>query len=51
VVETVRSLRSIALPAYGPTALGSIGTGAVLPVVVLSGLPPDEIGNGITRSR
>jgi MFS family permease len=36
VVETVRSLRSIALPAYGPTALGSIGTGAVLPVVVLS---------------
>ncbi len=36
MVETVRSLRSIALPAYGPTALGSIGTGAVLPVVVLS---------------
>jgi MFS family permease len=36
VVETVRSLRSIALPAYGPTALGSIGTGAVLPVIVLS---------------
>ena len=32
----MRSLRSIALPAYGPTALGSIGTGAVLPVVVLS---------------
>ena len=36
VVETVRSLRSIALPAYGPTALGSVGTGAVLPVIVLS---------------
>lgn len=36
MVETVRSLRSIALPAYGPTALGSVGTGAVLPVVVLS---------------
>ncbi len=36
MVETVRSLRAIALPAYGPTALGSIGTGAVLPVVVLS---------------
>jgi MFS family permease len=36
VVETVRSLRSIALPAYGPTALGSVGTGAVLPVVVLT---------------
>lgn len=30
------SLRSIALPAYGPTALGSIGSGAVMPVVVLS---------------
>lgn len=30
------SLRAIALPAYGPTALGSVGTGAVLPVVVLS---------------
>ena len=36
MVETVRSLRSIALPAYGPTALGSVGTGAVLPVIVLS---------------
>ena len=36
MVETVRSLRSIALPAYGPTALGSVGTGAVLPVVVLT---------------
>jgi MFS family permease len=36
VVETVRSLRSIALSAYGPTALGSVGTGAVLPVVVLT---------------
>jgi MFS family permease len=36
VVEPVRSLRSIALAAYGPTALGSVGTGAVLPVVVLS---------------
>jgi MFS family permease len=36
VVETIRSLRSIALPAYGPTALGSVGTGAVLPVIVLS---------------
>ena len=36
MAESVDSLRSIALPAYGPTALGSIGTGAVLPVVVLS---------------
>ena len=36
MVERVESLRAIALPAYGPTALGSIGTGAVLPVVVLS---------------
>lgn len=36
MVETVRSLRAIALPAYGPTALSSVGTGAVLPVVVLS---------------
>jgi MFS family permease len=36
VVEPVRSLRAIALPAYGPTALGAVGTGAVLPVVVLS---------------
>ncbi len=34
--ESVERLRAIALPAYGPTALGSIGTGAVLPVVVLS---------------
>lgn len=36
MVEPVRSLRSIALAAYGPTALGSVGTGAVLPVVVLT---------------
>ena len=36
MAESVGSLRAIALPAYGPTALGSIGTGAVLPVVVLS---------------
>ncbi len=35
-VEPVLQLRSIALSAYGPSALGSIGTGAVLPVVVLS---------------
>jgi MFS family permease len=36
VVETVRSLRSIAVPAYGPSGLSAIGTGAILPVVVLS---------------
>lgn len=35
-VEPVRQLRSIALSAYGPTALGAVGTGAVLPVVILS---------------
>lgn len=35
-MEPVRQLRSIALSAYGPTALGAVGTGAVLPVVILS---------------
>lgn len=30
------SLRSIALPAFGPTAVWSVGVGAVLPVVALS---------------
>ena len=32
------SLRSIALPAFGPSAIWSIGAGAVLPVVALSAL-------------
>ncbi len=36
MVEPVRSLRSIALPAYGPTALAAVGTGAILPIVVVS---------------
>lgn len=35
-MEPVRQLRSIALSAYGPTALAAVGTGAVLPVVILS---------------
>lgn len=32
------SLRSIAVPAYGPTVLAAVGVGAVLPVVALSAL-------------
>ena len=30
------SLRSIALPAFGPTAVWSVGVGAAVPVVALS---------------
>ncbi|WP_411283744.1 MFS transporter [Lapillicoccus sp.] len=36
MAETVRGLREVALSAYGPTALSAVGSGAVLPVVVLS---------------
>jgi MFS family permease len=32
------SLRSIAVPAYGPTILAAVGAGAVLPVIALSAL-------------
>jgi MFS family permease len=32
------SLRSIAVPAYGPTILAAIGTGAVTPIVALSAI-------------
>ena len=44
MVGTVRNLREIALSAYGPTALSAVGSGAVLPVVVLSAR---ELGAGI----
>lgn len=44
MVETVRSLRAIALPAYGPTALSSVGAGAVMPVIVLSAR---DLGAGV----
>lgn len=35
-LETPRGLWRIAVPAYGPTALSSVGTGAVLPVLALT---------------
>lgn len=35
-LDTPRSLWRIAVPAYGPTVLASVGTGAVLPVLALS---------------
>ena len=35
---TVTSLREIAVPAYGPTALASVGTGAVTPILALTAL-------------
>lgn len=44
MAESVRTLREIALPAYGPTALSAVGSGAVLPVVVLSAR---ELGAGV----
>ncbi|MEO7059609.1 MAG: MFS transporter [Lapillicoccus sp.] len=44
MVETVRDLRSIALPAYGPTVLSAVGTGAVAPVIVLSAR---DLGAGV----
>lgn len=34
----VTGLREIALAAYGPTALASVGTGAVLPILALTAL-------------
>ena len=36
--ETAVSLRSIAVPAYGPTVIAAVGSGAVVPVVTLSAL-------------
>ena len=36
--ETAVSLRSIAVPAYGPTVIAAVGSGAVVPVVALSAL-------------
>lgn len=37
-VRSIRDLRAIAVPAYGPTLLGSVGSGAVIPVITLSAL-------------
>jgi MFS family permease len=36
--ETTVSLRSIAVPAYGPTIIAAIGSGAVAPIITLSAL-------------
>lgn len=36
--ETAFSLRAIAVPAYGPTIIVAIGSGAVVPIVTLSAL-------------
>lgn len=44
MAETVRGLREVALSAYGPTALSAVGSGAVLPVVVLSAR---DLGAGV----
>jgi MFS family permease len=41
---TVTSLREVAVAAYGPTALASIGTGAVLPVFALTAR---DLGAGV----
>ncbi|MFV0458663.1 MAG: MFS transporter [Actinomycetales bacterium] len=38
------TLRAIALPAYGPTAFSSLGTGAILPVLALSAR---DLGAGV----
>ncbi|MBM9466348.1 MFS transporter [Nakamurella leprariae] len=40
----LRDLAPIAVPAYGPTLVGAIGTGAVLPVIALSAV---ELGAGV----
>jgi MFS family permease len=44
MAEPVRTLREIWLSAYGPTALSAVGSGAVLPVVVLSAR---QLGAGV----
>jgi len=44
MAEPVRTLREMALSAYGPTALSAVGSGAVLPVVVLSAR---DLGAGV----
>ena len=44
MAETARGLREVALSAYGPTALSAVGSGAVLPVVVLSAR---DLGAGV----
>lgn len=44
MTEPVRTLREMALSAYGPTALSAVGSGAVLPVVVLSAR---DLGAGV----
>jgi MFS family permease len=36
--ETPFSLRGIAVPAYGPTIIAAVGSGAVIPIVTLSAL-------------
>ena len=36
--QTPFSLRGIAVPAYGPTIIASVGSGAVLPIVTFSAL-------------
>ena len=36
--EAAFSLRSIAVPAYGPTIIAAVGSGAVVPIVTLSAL-------------
>ncbi|TPG14142.1 MFS transporter [Pedococcus bigeumensis] len=38
VTETPFSLRSIAVPAYGPTIIAAVGSGAVIPIITLSAL-------------
>lgn len=42
--EQLHSLRPILLPAYGPTAFASVGTGATLPVLALS---VRDLGGGV----
>ncbi len=44
MAQTVRNLREIAPSAYGPTALSAVGSGAVLPVLVLSAR---DLGAGV----
>lgn len=43
----LRTLRAIAVPAYGPTLLESLGLGAVLPVIVAAAL---ELGAGLEQA-
>lgn len=44
VAASIRDLRGIALPAYGPSVLSAIGTGAVMPAIVLSAR---DLGAGV----